>query len=1145
MNIKVNSYPANVCIQGVLLHSERLSAMFDQAPISISLWDEDYNVIDCNNEYMKLLGLTDKGDFMRHFAAFSPLYQPDMSKSSDLIVKNFEDAFEHGLTTFDWQHLDKLGNSIPCHVSVFYINFGSSYGYAMFCRDLRSEIEILRQLRNANARARVIFEHAPIAVTFRDKDFRFLDCNNECAKILGVGNKEEFLRITKQYETKFLIEIERFCTPLQPCGTSSSEKSKILLKKVFDDGFASFEWNHVNIKSEVVPCIVTIFRISAHDDISYVTYIRDLRGEKTALAELSDAQTRSRIIFQNAPFAITYWDSEYNIIDCNDECIHFFEIRKKNELVNNFIKFSPKLQPCGTPTNIKMFKMFDEANQNNTTTFDWMHCSTSGELRPSRVTLVKILLHDGHAYIGYLRDMRDTLAAEDKIREANLRVQLMLDSTPIACFLLDGNINAIDCNMEAVKLFELHGKHECISSYSEIFQMDLKSQSIRSHFKTALKKGQTRFEWSLKKPACEEEIPCEISFVRLVYKDEFIIAAYIFDMRVLKKMMEDVVKLEMAEENSLAKSRFLASMSHEIRTPMNAIIGISEIQLRNERLNPNSEEAFSKIYNSAHSLLRLVNDILDLSKIEAGKMDILGIKFDAASLIYDTVQVNIVRVGAKPVKFSLAAAENIPQVLFGDDIRIQQVLNNLLSNAFKYTEAGSVHLRFWTEEVTDGLPDDIILAASITDTGQGMTEEQLSAIFDDYSRFNTVGNRDIEGTGLGMSIVQNIVSLMKGTVEASSTIGVGSKFTVRIPLKRVGSEVIGSKTARRIEQFEKHPGLIRKMSEFEYEPMPYGTVLVVDDVETNLYVAKGQLRPYGLKIETADSGYEAIELIKSGKIYDIIFMDHMMPKMDGIEATKRLRTMGYTGSIVALTANAVIGQSEMFLSSGFDGFVSKPIDLKYLDAYLKRLIMDTQEDGVIDDARREAVLNQKPNNIGDGHKSADVTELMGELFVRDANRCKHTLKSILKPEGEYSPEEYRQISVSAHGLKSALTHINQPGLARIADELEQAGKNKDSGTICNKTPEFLNLLDELMQRFAPSNATKDFDKELLIKNLKLLREECQQYDANNAARAAIEEIVNLKLPDELRQRMGRISEHIIRGDFDCALELTDEIVNDL
>ena len=327
--------------------------------------------------------------------------------------------------------------------------------------------------------------------------------------------------------------------------------------------------------------------------------------------------------------------------------------------------------------------------------------------------------------------------------------------------------------------------------------------------------------------------------------------------------------------------------------------------------------------------------------------------------------------------------------------------------------------------------------------------------------------------------------------------------------------------------------------------MPYGTVLVVDDVETNLYVAKGQLRPYGLKVETAESGHEAIELIKKGKSYDIIFMDHMMPKMDGIEATKIIRGMGYDGSIVALTANAVIGQSEVFLASGFDGFVSKPIDLKYLDAYLKRLIMDTQEDEVVDVARREAVQSQESGLDAKKalHDTNNIPNLLGELFVKDATRCKALLEGAFNPNGDFSVEDFRQISICAHGLKSALTHINQMELAHIAGEIEQAGKKKDGGTICKKTPEFMEMLDALIHALARSeNGTKDMDIELLLKNLNVVKEECLLYDANNAASAAIAEIVKLELPGEIRQSIGKISEFIIRGDFEEASSLAEEIM---
>ena len=861
----------------------------------------------------------------------------------------------------------------------------------------------------------------------------------------------------------------------------------------------------------------------------------------------TDADRRASMIVDSAPFPITYWDSKFRIVDCNDECTGFFGAKSKEDFINNFLRFSPKKQPCGTNSKEKVSYLFEAANAKGRIVFDWIHIDNNNRSIPCQVSLVKVEMHDNYAFIGYLRDMRDALAAEDRIREANLRVQLMLDSTPIACFLFDQSMNAIDCNMEAVKLFEMQSKQACIENYPAIFQLNKKAshrniQNLKSLFESTLRNGQSKSEWTTVKPDGSGEIPCEVNFVRLVYKDEFVVAAYLFDLRALKAMMDEMMKLEAAEAHSHAKSKFLASMSHEIRTPMNAIIGISEMQLRTAQLSANTEEALSKIYNSAHSLLRLINDILDLSKIEADKMEILCIKFETAGLIHDTVQINTVRIGKKPVKFRLYADENLPCVLFGDDIRLQQILNNLLSNAFKYTDSGTVTLRFWNEPFGGASRDDIILGMSVSDTGYGMTEEQLDALFEDFTRFNIAGNREIEGTGLGMSIVRSIVQLMNGTVEASSTIGVGSKFTVKIPLKRVGEENIGAEAARRIEKYETYPCHTKKMSEFEYEPMPYGSVLVVDDVETNLYVAKGQLKPYGLIIETAESGFEAIELVKQGNVYDVIFMDHMMPKMDGVETTNKLRRMGYTGYIVALTANAVVGQADMFLANGFDGFVSKPIDIKYLDAYLKRLIMDNRDDDVVDEARRQREESEKTELVLRS-EDEDVPSLIAELFLRDAGRCKSALEGILKQQGEFTKNDFNQIRVNAHGLKSALTHIRQTNLAKIAGELENAGRNKDSKTICTVTPEFLGMLGELMAKLSPGEpAPGDYDKALLREKLETIKHECGLYDANNIVNQAISEIARLGLPAEVRGAINEISENVIRGDFEDAIKATEELI---
>ncbi|MCL2101526.1 MAG: ATP-binding protein, partial [Fibromonadales bacterium] len=390
-----------------------------------------------------------------------------------------------------------------------------------------------------------------------------------------------------------------------------------------------------------------------------------------------------------------------------------------------------------------------------------------------------------------------------------------------------------------------------------------------------------------------------------------------------------------AEEANVAKSKFLATISHEIRTPLNAILGISEIKLEQKDIPPEIRNMFQKIYNSGYTLLGIINDILDLSKIGTGKFEITPIQYNTASLINDTIQLNIMRIGGKPIDFVLHVSENLPSVLFGDELRIKQVLNNLLSNAIKYTDKGKVTL----EASSQTEQDAVRLIFTVRDTGQGMTAEQVAKLFDDYSQFNKESNRTKEGTGLGMSITKNLVEMMDGKIAVESEPGTGSVFIVHLMQKSTGSSVLGKELVEELQslRFLSEPG----KAHFIREHMPHGKVLIVDDLEANLFVAQGLLQPYGLEIEIANSGFEALEKIKSNE-YNIVFMDHMMPEMDGVETAKRIRELNeprYKNlPIVALTANAVAGTEEMFLANGFNDFLSKPIDVLKLDAILKKWI---------------------------------------------------------------------------------------------------------------------------------------------------------------------------------------------------------------
>jgi len=395
------------------------------------------------------------------------------------------------------------------------------------------------------------------------------------------------------------------------------------------------------------------------------------------------------------------------------------------------------------------------------------------------------------------------------------------------------------------------------------------------------------------------------------------------------------LRTRLAEQNSLAKSRFLAHMSHEIRTPITAVLGISEIQLRNPHLPLPVMEAFAKIFDSANNLQGIINDILDISKIEANKMELVIAQYESTSLISDTVQLHVINLGDKDINFAIDINENMPAYLIGDELRTKQIINNLLSNAIKYTDSGDVKLSLHCERKQYSEVDLIIV---VSDTGRGMTQTQIEALTDEYSRFHEQEDPRLIGTGLGMSITQGFISMMGGTLSVESTVGVGTTFRVVIPQVASRKEVIGKECADNLRNYESGALKGRRNEKITYASMSHGRVLVVDDVDANLYVAKELMSFYDLNVETALSGYIAIEKIKEGKTYDIIFMDYMMPDIDGVKTVRIIREMGYTGCIVAFTANAMIGAAEEFMKNGFNSFLPKPIQSAQLDAVLHKFI---------------------------------------------------------------------------------------------------------------------------------------------------------------------------------------------------------------
>lgn len=632
--------------------------------------------------------------------------------------------------------------------------------------------------------------------------------------------------------------------------------------------------------------------------------------------------------------------------------------------------------------------------------------------------------------------------------------QYIFQSANTAILIFDDDFRLVLSNDFGKKLLEIEKIEK--QSLSQLFQCS--ETETTTLWNSLLQNDQGVAELK----SVKDEICCSLNFsvARDRRGEAYCFVCFVYDLSKEKQMLEEIV------EANKAKSRFLANMSHEIRTPINGIMGMNHMILK-ECKDESIREFADNIDSSSRLLLSIVNDILDISKIESGKMDIIPTQYQLLSLINDCYNLSKVKLENKPVDLEIHVNEKLPSQLYGDEIRIKQVVNNILSNSVKYTKEGKICFGVDFEPITDKM---LQLVISIEDTGIGIKEEDLEKLFEAFTRIEEKRNRNIQGTGLGLRLTKNLVELMEGMITVESTYGKGTRFTVKIPQKVMNSNPVGDfSQAYGKAQVSSHKDIISFIA-------PQAKILIVDDVEMNLKVIKGILKETKMQIDTAGSGVECLEYMKKNQ-YHMVFLDHMMPEMDGVETLNKLhaleKTLNQNTPVIMLTANAIVGAKNEYLEAGFTDYLSKPVQeiklMKMLIKYLPRELVSVTKEVISTEKPEENKQNQsleatakelpesKANNPNQLERLKEIEGLdvqTGMMYCMDSvDFYFEILQEYVKMEKAeklkqfFEQEDWDNYRTVAHALKSTSLTIGAVHMSESAKALEFAAKEKDGAYI--------------------------------------------------------------------------------------------------
>ena len=1002
-----------------------------------------------------------------------------------------------------------------------------------------------RGTREDNGCIKLLLDCTDGILLMLDREANILNCSGSFAELLGIGDVD--LLIGKPLrDLKGLFGDQAFW-----------ERGKQRYQRLLtgESGFTEedfIEWPNIGRRLYHIT-----HKLVERIDYGFQAIVLILRDVTQEYMEEDDRRILLRLQASHMPCMV--WDEKGGIFNYNAEALAFFGYPE--DLPPDQFEYKatqPEYQPDGMLSEVKRQRFIDFTLSNGYAQIEVILTRIDGTPLPAEVVGVRVSWQTGYRLFIYLRDLTEVKEKEAEAKEAEERIKVMLDGTPLICILRNEKNEVIDCNQEALNRFGVSDKMDFIRNFQS-FYPEYQPDGRRSNDKAGeliqalFNKGILRFEWLFQK-ANGEHLPVETTFVKLSWKGARHFLSYSRDLseeknneQIMRESILQARELELQKEKaqaaSEAKNQFFASMSHEIRTPMNTIIGLLEL-MRTDNMDQEQFVYINEIKRMSAVLLQIINDILDFQKIEAGKLDLLPVHFDLFKFFNHLISRHKFLAESKHLMFTSKFSRDMPRLIFGDELRLGQIIANLLTNAIKYTRDG--YVSFSMDSAMRNGKEYLVI--TVEDSGIGIKEEHLLHLFDDFEQFDSLKNRNVSGTGLGLSISKRLAAMMDGSIDVISEYGKGSTFTFSMPF--IQGDIGKLETPEEIDR------VIAKQ----------GTkVLVVDDNDGNIIVARGLLARHGIYPETAVNGMQAVDMIRDTR-FDLVLMDHMMPEMDGVEATQTVRKMGgpYYGDlpIIALTANAIDSAKTLFRDNGMNDFISKPINVNELNRVLLKWLPEGKigEYSLADANRRLPEDENAPSAVLEElMKIPDLSLINGlsqvagdkKLYIEILRYfCRSAENDAIELKRLMDCGDWKDYTIKIHALKSVFTSIGNQFMAGWAYNLESASRQGNIEKCLHETPNFCltmqqfyldlrqtGIMDDLPQY---TQKRKINPKELNTKLMKLLNA-CNDFNAD-ATEALTKELMAVTLNPGIDCKLQTLFEPVQSFDYSKAVGIIEELM---